>query len=391
MAQVIPLLDCRRRWPKLYKKTTTGAIQEWLISVLPFNDGTAVITTEFGQIDGAKQTAEDVVREGKNIGKKNETTPAEQACKEAQSKWEKQQKNKGYVGSIEAAQAEEINEDLVVGGIYPMLAQKYRDHAKKIYYPAAGQPKLDGIRCIAHVKNGKCRLWSRTRKEIHAVPHVAREIERLFPKGEWFLDGELYNHALKADFERLVSLVRRDEPSPECEVMQYHMYDIAFPGETFRKRNLAIIMALDVFEGPIVKYVETVNLQSEDDMLCYFAEKLEEGFEGCMVRNWDGLYFGHPTKRSNDLQKVKEMTDEEYPIVGVEAGRGKMAECAIFVCQTKDGKRFNCKMKGSLDNLERYLKDRKLWEGKQLTVRYQNLSADGIPRFPVGIAVRDYE
>src|SRR5271170_7156822 len=100
-----------KTFPILYKKTSTGAIQMWKISSIPqhISCGEAsIIVTEHGQVDGKIQTTKDLITEGKNIGKKNATDAYQQAEAEAQAKWEKQKK-KGYVESIEAAQAEELD------------------------------------------------------------------------------------------------------------------------------------------------------------------------------------------------------------------------------------------------------------------------------------------
>jgi DNA ligase-1 len=106
-----------------------------------------------------------------------------------------------------------------------------------------------------------------------------------------------------------------------------------------------------------------------------------------MVRNSDSLY---ENKRSYGLQKVKEFDDTEFVIVGTEEGRGRMAGKAIFVCKTDKGATFNVKMEGSLENLRKYLNNPRV-VGKRLTVRYQGYTNGDVPRFPVGVIVRDYE
>ena len=167
--------------PTLYKKTNSGAIQYWKVCVLETpNSGVLYdIEIEYGQVETlSPQITIDIISKGKNIGRSNETTPFEQACVEARSKWEKQKK-KGYVESIEAAEAGELDE-LIEGGIEPMLAHTFEKQGHKIKYPCYVQPKLDGIRCIAVVKNGKCTLWSRTRKQITSCPHIVEEIENQY-------------------------------------------------------------------------------------------------------------------------------------------------------------------------------------------------------------------
>lgn len=379
------------RLPILYKKTSTGAIQSWEIYVAEKMDLVgALIGTVYGQVDGKMQTSSDIIAEGKNIGKKNETTPLQQAVAEAIAKWEKQKK-KGYVETPSAALAEETDA-LIEGGIVPMLAQSFSKHAEKIKYPCHAQPKLDGIRCIAILKDGKCTLWSRTRKLITGVPHIAREVERLFGSLDITLDGELYNHDFKKEFEKIVSFVRQETPQPGSEAVQYHIYDVVTSlNQTFADRWDRFISKLPLPErAPKYAFlVSTGILNSEEDVQSAFESAIKMGFEGLMLRNSDSKYVN---KRSYDLQKVKEFDDAEFPIVGVEEGRGKLAGHAIFVCKTKAGTQFLAKMKGDTAMLKKYFEDETLWKGKQLTVQYQGMTgAQGVPRFPVGIAIRDYE
>ena len=129
-----------KAWPSLFKKTKTGAIEQWDIRV-----DANTIFIRYGHIDGAIQETSDTIKEGKNLGKKTETSPEQQALSEAQSKWEKQVK-KGYVQSLEDAKAGKND----LGGIAPMLAHKYHEHAGKVIWPAFVQPKLDGTRWCSH-------------------------------------------------------------------------------------------------------------------------------------------------------------------------------------------------------------------------------------------------
>jgi DNA ligase 1 len=376
------------KYPTLYKKTSTGAIQFWEINADMHGAGFGRIETCYGQLGtDSPQVTEDIIDQGKNPGKKNETTPYEQAVKEAKSKWEKQKK-KGYVESIEAAKADETDE-LIEGGIVPMLAHKFADHAHKIEYPAATQPKLDGIRCIAIVENGKCTLWSRTRKPITSVPHIIKAIEETF-KDDIILDGELYNHAFKTNFEHIVSLVRQEDPALDHEDVQYHIYDLAVDGP-FMDRNSFLASHFDRTEkyGPL-HLVPTLWVKSESEVMEYFNQFREQGYEGAMLRNIESKYVN---KRSYDLQKVKEFDDAEFQIIGIEEGRGKLqGHVGAFVCRMPSGKEFLAKMSGDTDKLREYFNDAQLWQGKMLTVKYQGLTGkEGVPRFPVGVAIRDYE
>jgi DNA ligase-1 len=364
----------------LYKKTSSGKVQQWSINV-----ESSTITVTHGQQGGKMQTDTDIIKVGKNIGKANETTAAEQASLEAQAKYEKQMK-KGYVTALSDAKAGKVDKTVIEGGAFPMLAQSYAKHAEKIAFPAYVQKKLDGSRAIAVIKNGKATLWTRTRKPITSMPHIIAALEHNFRGHTVTLDGELYAHAFHKNFEGLMALVRPQEPVEGHEQVQYHTYDVIMPG-TFKDR-LHWLVQNHPSSNPLI-FVQTYTVADEEEMMEKYEEFMAEGYEGLMVRNADGKYA--EGKRSYDLQKLKEFVDEEFPIVGVEAGRGKMAGKAIFVCKAKNGENFNAKMEGALEGLIRYLTHPALWEGKKLTVKYQNLTKYGIPRFPVGKAVRDYE
>jgi DNA ligase-1 len=379
--------------PILYKKTSTGAIQSWRTFVIDQRGSAtaAVIVTDFGQVEGKIQTTQDLIQEGKNIGKKNETTPRQQAELEAKASWEKKKKS-GYVESIGDAM-DNKTDDLIEGGVLPMLAKKFSEQANKIKYPCFTQPKLDGIRCVAIVKDGACTLWSRTRKQIKSCPHIVQELEAAFETRDIILDGELYNHDFKSNFEHIVHLVRQDKtPDPQHTDVQYHVYDVIedkLCGPTFadRTENLDIIFA--AYEFYSIKQVDTEEVESEDQVMEFFEKFRAMGYEGSMLRNYDSKYVN---KRSNDLQKVKEFDDGEFKVTGIKEGRGKLAGHAIFICVDNKGDEFEAKLKGDTSRLKEYFDDHSLWKGKQLTVQYQGLTGKNkVPRFPVGVAIRDYE
>lgn len=380
------------KFPTLYKKTSTGAIQFWQIESDEY-DGIGIISTFYGQLGtDSPQETNDYISDGKNIGKKNETSPGEQAEAEAKAKYEKQLK-KGYVTSIEAAKAEELDK-LIEGGITPMLAHKFADHCRKIVFPAYIQPKLDGIRCIAILEHGTCTLWSRTRKLITSMPHIQTELSEVFGNRPIVLDGELYNHEFKKDFEKIVSAVRKEKPEDGYLNVQYHIYDVVSE-EPFYKRAEEYYNSLHCYEKAVarLKYIKRVGVDkvtNEGEILDAFKRFTSIGYEGVMVRNSDSKYVN---KRSYDLLKVKEFDDDEFEIIGIDEGRGKLqGHVGSFICRTSDGKEFFTKMSGETDKLKEYFENHSLWKGKRLTVKYQGLTGkEQVPRFPVGISIRDYE
>ena len=375
--------------PTLFKRNSDNSIQVWTMYVC----GNKRMTI-FGKLNGKKQSsAPTVVNAGKNIGRKNATTAEEQCALEAQSDWEKKLKS-GYVLAIDAAKAGEVSE-LVEGGVWPMLAKVYSKMWHKITWPAAVQPKLDGHRCLGITDtDGKCTLWSRKRHQILSMPHIVEQIEALGTRDMVF-DGELYLHSRVGDevtFDKLSSLIRQSKPMPGGEVMQYHCYDMVYPGGFARRlkmRDSLIPPAGTDPRTPNIIPVLTLIVENEDDVMAAFDQFTRDGYEGCMVRNLDGDYVSHPTHRSDDLQKVKEVDDAEFEIVGVTPGKGKLENCGMFLCRLDNGKTFTAKMIGKLSNLAQFLEHPEAVLGKMLTVKYQGLSADGVPRFPIALRLRE--
>lgn len=373
-----------KTFPTLYKKTNTEAIQQWTIST----NGTIIIT-EYGQLNGNIQRTEDVIKVGKNIGKTTETTAEQQAQLEAESKYTQQLK-KGYCKTLESAQAGEVD-DVVAGGILPMLAPSkiYPIFKDKLTWPVLTQPKLDGSRLIAILKDGKCTLWSRTRKQVHSLPHIAKAVEDQLGKyGDAIYDGEAYNfeYAKQNGFEGLMSVIRKNEPSPESEEIHYYIYDVPSLNLTNKDRDIHRAKVLQDAHLPIV-CVPTSLCASHESVLQQHSVNMDAGYEGTMVRSNSGLY--ERGKRSYNLQKLKDRKDDEFKILDAEEGRGKDAgTVGAFLCETKHHKQFKCRLKATYERRRELFNNPEQWKGWKLTVLYQDLTLDGIPRFPIGKALR---
>ena len=373
--------------PKLFKKTSTGKIQEWEIWT-----SLNTIYTSTGQVDGKKTQFEDTIKEGKNLGKTNETSVVEQAEAEAKAKWEKQLK-KGYVSSPEDAAEGKVNKEFVVGGYKPMLAHKFKDQSKKIIYPAYVQPKLDGIR--ACLDEGK--LFTRTQKPINTCAHIEEQLEEM-GFTDFKLDGELYNHLFKEDFEKISSAVRKEkEDSPYRMDINYHVYDVNIDAP-FEERlslledlNRAVAKYYEKHDRTFIYAVRGQTISGEEGVERLAKAFQNGGYEGAMVRNLNSPYEG---KRSYHLQKVKFFQDKEFKIVGVEDGKGKMAGLASrFILEIDDeyGKReFKATPNGNLQYLKELYDNPSMWEGKMATVTYQGYTVKNkVPRIPKVKEIRD--
>jgi len=364
-----------KTFPTLYKKTSTGKIQVWTLVV----DGNTYYSKS-GKEGGVITTAAPTVCKGKNAGKANATTDSEQTLAEAQAHFDQKLK-KDYTRTRDDAMKGEASE-LVEGGILPMLAHKFSDHGDKLVYPCFVQPKLDGHRCIG-IPDGT--LWSRTRKPITGVSHIDREVRKC--QSDFSLDGELYNHAYRDKFEQLTHFIRQLKAEKGSDVVQYHVYDVVMPGKTFRERLQWLREEAEAHFDNSLVLVETREVANEDELMLAFEDFLAQGYEGAIARNANGLY---ENKRSYNLLKIKQFQDAEFECVAVEEGNGKMAGHAVFICVTEDGTEFKAKMKGSHDELTKFIKDPKLVVGKQVTVKYQGITnKNKVPRFPVALRIRE--
>lgn len=366
-----------RELAKLYKKTTKGQTQFWAIQV----DG-AKFRTVTGKDGGKSITSEWTVCKGKNTGKANETTDAQQCLKEVKAKIDRK-KEKGYVEDIDEAGRPQYFE--------PMLAEKYDKNKDKIEYPVFSQPKLDGVRCIV-TKDG---MFSRNGKPIISAPHILESLKGLFEQNPILvLDGELYNHKFKNDFNKIISLVRKTKPTQEDldeskEKIQYHVYDCYADNYRFRIFGERLNELVKLFAGnEYVKLLNTSRVHTEEDLDTLYGEYIEQGYEGQIVR----LNTPYENKRTKSLLKRKDFVDEEFTILDIEEGEGNRSGGAgKIVFKTKDGKEFRAGIRGSFDFFKALLKNKKKLIGVEATVCFFDYTPDGIPRFPVVVAIRDYE
>ena len=362
----------------LFGIAKSGSVYQWRIYVVHNENDTGTIFIERGLIDGKKHVTQDTVLTGKNLGKVNATTAVGQAIFNAESKRNKKLDD-GYDYTIEGSRAK-FNDLLK-----PMLAQSYEKHAKKLVYPCYAQPKLDGIRCLARRTGDTVTLYSRKGKILDLVPHINEALLDVLNDGQC-ADGELYTHGW--DFQKIVSAIKKtNENTPG---IQYHIYDLPDMqdrSKTFVNRfNSFARGRISAASGCLVS-VDTPLIRTEEALMAYEDRCHDEGYEGIMARNIQSEYlFGY---RSKDLLKVKRFLDDEYEIVDFTHGTSIELECIVFVCKTKDDQTFSVRPVGTHEERKAMYNNGASYIGKMLTVKYQELSNDGVPRFPVGLHIRE--
>jgi len=396
---------------KLYKIDSLGKLREWTMVI----DGDS-FHAEKGLVEGKIVCDKPTKAIGKNEGKVNATTNEEQAILEAKARWDKKLKE-GYALSPKEAETMSYYE--------PMLAQKFEDREKEIQsvfddeLRVLSQPKLDGIRCVIRSEDGVIVARTRKGRTIDTIPHIIEEQKVFFDCNEdAILDGELYNHDLKHDFNKIVSLVRKKTPEKtkgdseksfarkeakyaealeeSKNLIQYWVYDCPKLSNEydesilFSARNFMLQGEFaDVVDGDSVKLVETNECYSFLSLDQGYSSFMEKGYEGQMVRI-DGAY---ENKRSKSLLKRKEFQDAEYKVTDIDEGNGNRSGTAkhlVCYCDKTD-QTFNANIKGNFDYLAEILENREDYIGKLATIKFFELTPDGVPRFPYAIAFRDYE
>ena len=275
--------------------------------------------------------------------------------------------------------------------IKPMLAHKVNenkiDFSEKVFI----QPKLDGVRCI-FTKDG---AYSRTGKQFHNLRHIELRLKNFF---EWHpftvLDGELYNHALRDDFEQIISLVRKQKPTDEDRrnaqhLIQYHVYDAIAEGPNYNDRLNWLKSQRKLFNNVIVP-VETLHVYSYEDAAETHKLFLKQGYEGSILR----LNGPYEQKRSYNLQKFKDFSDTEATIIGYEAGKGKFTGLiGKFLMVDDYGIEFGCPIgKGyNYDDRRFILNNIHDYMGKRATFTYFERTKAGSYRHPLYKTIRDYE
>ena len=393
-------LILNKEYPPIFGIDKLGKTRVWKATVFVFpdlkSDSNAILyamaVIQHGVYDGKLQIDTRKYTEGKNIGKKNETTPLEQCISEIEKKRKDKIEKEGY-STVFPTRDSGVVDGTVQRKIFPMLANKYEPAAKKrggIVFPCFVQPKLDGLRCVVCLHEGVPTYQSRTGGYFSVLRHLDKSILQILSLNpELVLDGELYTQQIP--FEELAGIIKKktltDTDKVKIQCVQYHVYDLIIPDVPFRERVVTLQNIIPISESGYVTQVPTYLAKSPLDYKNKFSEYVAQGYEGIMLRNVDGLY--KENYRSNDLMKYKEFFEDEYKIVGFKEATGRDAGTVIWECETPEGRRFSVRPRGTQESRREWFTNAHKIVGKKLTVIYQELSEMGVPRFPVGKAMRD--
>lgn len=428
----------------LYKRDKKGKVRAWMIE----HDDKSYWTISGIHPDGKMTKTAPTFVEQKNVGKANETSLEQQVLNEVASKIQ-YQIDQGFTYEIPTEEKRfEVS-----------LANKYQDRIEKnkLDFPYIVEPKLDGVRCYIKRVDGVIRMFSRKHKEFVACPHIAKNglVQKFFetyPDG--ILDGELYNHELKDDFNKIVSLVKKTKLKPEdleesAKLVQYHCFDSYYPSKPqllYVERKMKLLAVLENLYKDTLHLWEDGKEQPEHifphekyghdegiaawsygwdnvrlvgcSYVCYNVNELEfpfkceltmaiveenvereielftsQGYEGIMLKKDAPYFFG----RSFDMLKYKKFFDKEFKIVDFEEGNGNLVGiAAAVICETEDGQTFKAGVMGTQDYARDLFTNKDLYKGKMATIVYQALTPmkdgkGGVPRFGKMREIRNYE
>jgi len=374
--------------PTLYGVSRTGKVKQWQARVEEDGYLRAVIVIESGYVGGKIQSKPKIVAKGKNIGKSNETTPFKQAVSQIESSWNRK-RDQNY-------EPVQMDPDNYIPRL--MLPQLAKGMGKgKIVYPCFIQPKLNGICNLAeppmvppYFSPSLDLILHHTRGGhfFDTLAHLDKWIHKLNAPAS--LHGELYVHGWS--LQKIGSYSKKIKP--DQHLLEYWLYDLAELTMDFEGRMEWIFQNVAKL-GPDcpIKITPTTIVHSYIGAKAFHDECVQQGFEGAMLKNKNGMYMFQ--YNSDEIEKVKEFEDDEFEIIGGKEGTGTDEGCIVYRCQTESGGEFDARPRGTVEDRKKMLINLPNDIGKMLTVRFAEYSKDGIPQQPVGVpeaeAVRDYE
>ena len=367
-------------YSKLYKLDSKGKLRVY--SIEQVDDSYRMIT---GLADGKQTKSKWTIAKPKNVGKSNATNGTSQATAEILARYEKKVAQ-GYFTTVAEAKANP-------GGLFfePMTADTWEKVTKKYkVFPLIADPKLDGMRMTI---GSDLKAISRKGKDIKTADHIVKELESFFKLvPDVILDGELYNHEYKEDFNTLMSIARQAKPTSEDiklaeEKLELHVYDIYFKKDSTKaasERKLILESNLVLQNMKYVKVVFSTLVNNQEELDVVKEQNLIDGYEGTMTRDPESIY---ENKRSRWLLKHKDFITEEFKVVDILAGKGNRSGIAGTVQIIKGDMLVGCGIRGSHEYSKELLDNKDDYIGKLATVRHFGETPDDSLRFPVCIDI----
>lgn len=247
-------------------------------------------------------------------------------------------------------------------------------------------PKFDGYRCIAVINYGNVTLYSRAGTEFVNFPSIVESLEKSFPMQSLVLDGEIMSDDFQA-MQKSAFANKRGTTVGDVKyfVFGYIPYD-EWESKQFKLNTSGRLAALDVLKNSFSSNIVAVahkKINSIDDALKFEANCLNYGYEGAMLLPDIPYYLG---KKSNKLLKLKTMQSQDCRVDGFyegEIGTRNQGTLGGLELIQENGARCNCGT-GFSDEDRSYIWNNKAeFIGRTAEIKYQELTEDGVMRFPV--------
>lgn len=270
------------------------------------------------------------------------------------------------------------------------------------------QAKLDGWRAVIRLdENDEVIITSNSGKQYPFFTTLRKKVKRWLKKinkeelNNLLLDGfdgELFSMNLYEEdgtyipeekrFSTICSMcgLSRSEPHILEDQIQFHIFDLVdLSGKISQTERFKSLEKLfDIIpikcESHIVK-VPTQVVENIEEVPKVHDEYASLGYEGVVLRSYELVYL--PNKRSNFMRKYKHFIDHEYEVIGAKRDKGVEVEYFVWVLKNEDGEEFSAKPIGTREEKKEWYKNKEKFIGKFLTVKFQEFTETGVPRFPV--------
>jgi DNA ligase-1 len=257
------------------------------------------------------------------------------------------------------------------------------------------QPKYDGLRCVMIVEDHKFKgALSRSGRELFNIEHIGLELAKAVKEGVF--DGEIYGD----DWNETSSIVKASKATKFSKSIKFYAFDL-IPMSEWRSRSgqeplkarLDSLSRVLKDKIPYVSIVPSYHVKTTKEAWDVAKDFNKDGYEGAVAKRLDRPYV---FDRSKEWVKMKFIETYDVKIVGYEEGQGKYEGLlGAFVCEMPVfgiGKTTTIvKVGGGYTDVlrEEFWKVRNKMIGKIIECQCQELTKDGVPRFPVFVRVRD--
>lgn len=288
------------------------------------------------------------------------------------------------------------------GLLKPMLCKMAKNVTNKAIFDEAyfASRKIDGIRTLIYYDGKKVHAKSRTAISLdfplmHIIEHPL--LKKLFKANpNLILDGEAYKHGLP--LATISGICRNNSDAKDLGKLEFYMYDIVDINLSFidrLKKMIKIKKLLNLDFNPYrfwkegdlkIQFVPQVPINNWDNIIKLHNQYVEDGWEGLVIRLATAKYG--PGKRNNAMIKIKSYLDSEFKVIGYKLGlRG--VEDMVFICETRDNKKFKAKPMGDVQTKQKYVDNfDHFYKNKYATCKYFNMSEYNIPQQPCLVSFR---